>query len=1012
MRTTCFSLSEVKEQVYKGLCLLLLACMLATTPVLAQREPPTAESTFQEAFALYSNRLFDQASQAFRTFRTSYPTHPSIPEALYYEADAHFSLGEEALAIALLNDFQETFPSHPLAFEARLALGKFYYNEGAYEEALILLEQVEVDAPTPDLAAQALYLMGESNRNLGRETNALFQFERVRDQYMFTPAAPMAVYALAGLHLRAARFDDAAAAFEILTTRYTQSPYARNVGLALAEVYYELADYRRTVIEINQRMADLEGEARDRATFILAESYNQLRDSENAIIQYRRFTEGNTDSPYYRRALYGLAWNYHFEGAYQWAAERFGLVRAGHEDELAGEALYYQAVNLKLAEQPRAAIPLFSEAALNWPNSALADHAQYELALTHYELNNWRESNAAFTRLIQTYPESELLGEALRLEGNTFIAINNFDAALQSFDRAIQLDAAPEDLRQEVEFQKAWLLYLDGQYAESGPAFLSIYQSNSRGDQAGDALFWAAESFYQTTALDQAARLFREYLRDFPEGLHANATHYALGWVHFKNAAYESAISSFNTFLANYQENNALVPYRTDANMRLADSYYALKRYPEAIRVYRRLAEDGEDYALYQTGQAFYNAGDAFEAITAFRQLLTDYPGSDWREEAEYQLGYIYMQNQDFENAISVYNNLITRYPNDPLAAKAQYGIGDALYNAGRYSESVTAYKRVLDQYATSVFVADAATGMQNALIILDNEDRMTAIIDSFATANPNATVVDELRFRQAEVKYQSGALDEAQLAFQRFVRASQNETLLPEAYFYLGSIFDEKEQKREAETYFKQIIDRYPSSDRTLTAYQTLGRIYLEEERFQSALSTYEGMQAYRPDSKSVVAEALYGQSRALQAMGRTGRAENLLQSAVDAAPDATETLPAYLGLARIYETDGREELALRYYKDVADRSRSELGAEALYHLGQLHIRLNNPQRAIEELSRMSVLFSGFSDWVAQGLLTEAQAFIKMGQRGDAKRIYERVENEFFGTGYADTAAREKANL
>lgn len=1012
MCTHSFSLASVKEKIFTWLGAVLLLSLSATAPALAQQQPPSAETAFQEAFTLYSNRLFDQASQAFRGFRTTYPNHPSIPEALYYEADAHFSLGEEMLAIALLNDFQEAFPSHPLAFEARLALGTYYYEEGAYDEALTLLEQVATNAPTPELAAQAIYLMGEAYRNLGRDAEALAQFERVSNQYMFTPSAPIAVYALAGLHLRASRFDEAAAAFEVLTTRYTQSPYARNVGLALAEVYYELEDYRRAVVEINERLPNLEGEARDRAIFILAESYNQLRDSENAIVQYRRFTEGNPDSPYYRRALYGLAWNYHFEGAYQWAAEHFGQARGDVNDDLAAEATYYQAVNLKIAQQPQAAIPLFSEVAINWPNHDLADNAQFELAVTHYERNNWRASNAAFTRLIQTYPNSDLLGEALRLEGNTFIALNNFDAALNSFDRAIALDAAPEDLIKEVEFQKAWLLYLDGRYNQSGPTFLAMYQADPNASQAGDALFWAAESFYQTGELQQAARLFRDYQRDFPTGTHATATHYALGWVYFKNSNYEQAIASFNAFLRDYQENNALVPYRTDARMRLADSYYALKRYPEAIRVYRQLADDGEDYALYQTGQAFYNAGEPFEAITAFQKLLADYPGSDWREEAEYQLGYIYMQNQDFENAINVYNTLITRYPNDPIAAKAQYGIGDALYNAGRYGESVTAYKRVLDSYANSPFVADAATGMQNALIILDDEDRMTAIIDSFATANPNSTLVDELRFRQAEVKYQSGALDEAQLGFQRFVRASQNAELLPEAYYYLGAIFDEKDQVREAETYFRQIIDQYPSSTRTLTAYQTLGRIYLEGERFQSALSTYEGMQAYRPNDPAVVAAALYGQSRALQALGRTGRAESLLQAAVDAAPDAAATLPAYLGLARIFEADGREELALRYYQDVANRDRTDVGAEALYRLGRLYLQLDSPQQAIEELSRMSVLFGGFPDWVAQGLLAEADAFLMLGQRGDAKRVYERIEEEFFGTAYAETATRAKAEL
>src|SRR5690606_8711796 len=107
-----------------------------------------------------------------------------------------------------------------------------------------------------------------------------------------------------------------------------------------------------------------------------------------------------------------------------------------------------------------------------------------------------------------------------------------------------------------------------------------------------------------------------------------------------------------------------------------------LKRYPEAIDFYQRIGEAGGDYALYQVGQAYYNANDAFQAISTFRDLLARYPQSNWREEAQYSLGYLYFLNQDYEQAVAAYQELIDTFPRDPLAAKAQYGIGDAYFNA------------------------------------------------------------------------------------------------------------------------------------------------------------------------------------------------------------------------------------------------------------------------------------------------------------------------------------------
>ena len=409
----------------------------------AQREPALPETIFAEGFRLYADHLYEPSIEVFDDFRKRYPDHVSAPEALYYQAEAALTLGREEEAVRLFSQFQELYPAHPLAFQARLALGKHFYEAGDYERALRVLAKVAASDPLPETAAKALYWMGESAMHLGRIDEAVGYYQRAADAYRETSTAPIALYAIAVAEVRRKRYDDAASAFELLAARYPNSPYAQNIGLALAEVYYELGDYPRAVTEIKRRLPNLSGEARERATFLLAESYNQLRDYDNAIIYYRRFFEGNPDSPYFRRALYGLAWNYHFEKAYQWAADEFDRVRKGFDDELAAEATYYAAVNRKLASEPEVAIRLFRETADRWPQHPLADHALFELGLTQYALHQWKEANETFGRLIRSYPESELLGEAYYQQGNTYIALGRFNEALESFDRAVALDAAP-----------------------------------------------------------------------------------------------------------------------------------------------------------------------------------------------------------------------------------------------------------------------------------------------------------------------------------------------------------------------------------------------------------------------------------------------------------------------------------------------------------------------------------------------------------------------------------------
>ena len=258
-------------------------------PVMAQMPADTGDRVFAEAFKLHSDHLFEQAVHAFDKFQRSFPQHINVPEALYYQAEASLVMGREDEAVHLFNRFQERYPSHPLAFEARLALGKYYYSVGQHDKAINTLARVVQKNPPDEVAARALYWMGESALNLSNLGEAIGYFERAAIDYPETTTAPIALYAVAATQVRQNNPEDAVRFFELLSARYPQSPYTQNLGLTLAEVYYELGDYRRSIEEVRRRLPNITGPALDRANFLLAESYNQLRESDGISIAFDRF---------------------------------------------------------------------------------------------------------------------------------------------------------------------------------------------------------------------------------------------------------------------------------------------------------------------------------------------------------------------------------------------------------------------------------------------------------------------------------------------------------------------------------------------------------------------------------------------------------------------------------------------------------------------------------------------------------------------------------------------------
>src|SRR5690606_20370474 len=142
-------------------------------------------------------------------------------------------------------------------------------------------------------------------------------------------------------------------------------------------------------------------------------------------------------------------------------------------------------------------------------------------------------------------------------------------------------------------------------------------------------------------------------------------------------------------------------------------------------------------------------------------------------------------------------------------------------------------------------------------------------IIDEFARQNPNSPVVDELRFRRAEVKYQSGRLNEAHREFSEFIRSSTHAQLTGEANYYLGAIAASRGREAQAESHMRGVLEA-GSGARAADSARRLGELYLTPGRSQELLDVYRRLQSIASNDQRAVADALYGQSMALLELGQ----------------------------------------------------------------------------------------------------------------------------------------------
>ncbi|MFO8100130.1 MAG: tetratricopeptide repeat protein [Salinibacter sp.] len=971
-----------------------------------------AEAAFARAVQFHQQRLYADAMSAFSTFRDGHPRHVLAGEALYLEAQSALAQGYDDEAARLFEKLEAQYPFHPQGTNARLGLAQFYLDAGEIDEAERQLSAV-IDAESGPQVARALYLRAQLAREQGNLTTALRDYERAYEEHPESEVAPAALSAAGATQVRQEQYDAAAASFEQLGQSYPDSPYAQNLGTALAEVYYRLEDYEQVVSALTDRISALSGDEKARALFLLAESYNQLGQGEDAEVQYQQVIEEHPDSPYVLRARYGMAWQHYRDDQFERAAEAFSDVQdapSSTEGALADRALYYEAASRAQAGQMSQAVEQYQTAAERMPDHRLGAEALYEAGLLLYQQEDYDAAAASFQSVLDEFPDASREGDAARWRGNALLAGNRVDDAREAYEQAQSLDAVPDSLLREAQFQEAWAHYTNARYADAADAFLALTDGHPDSDRGADALFWGADSHFNQDNVARARRLFRRYLDRYEDGSHRDGALYALAWTYFTESEYEPAAQYFQRFLDGFDGTDDDIPYQQDARLRLADSYFALKRYDDAVDLYQEIGGEGADYATYQSAEALNYAGRPEEAIRILERFVDQYESSQWRPEALYQLGSIHFQNQEYEPARTAYRQFLDAYPDHSLAAEARYGIADSYYNAGDMERAVEAYRTVLEEHPNSNSAQEAASGLFFALNASGQQDRTEDLIAQIAEETPD--LEDQLRYSRARAAYQSGESDRARSLFQDFVRRSSSDTYLPGAYYYLGLLYADQDQETEATNYLQQLVDEYPDHQQTPEGALRLGDIYRDQEEHEAALTAYQAAAESEKISEDLRAQARYGEAVALLRLDRNDDAASRLNTLLEENDQAPIQASARLGLARIAQDDGRTDEAQDLYRAVIDASDGETGAEALYRLGRLLRQSGAPRQAVEELDRMSSLYGGHPEWIARSLVEQGRAYEQLGETGQAAQRYDEVVESYPSTPFADSARTARESL
>lgn len=534
---------------------------------------------------------------------------------------ARFAFGEASEL-----NFDKSIKEQALFNYAKLT---FETSNSPFGEAIEAFEKYIDTYPGSDRIQEAYnYLVGTYTQ-LRNYRAALASLDRIRNKDARLEAAYQRVAFYRGLELfRNLQFD---ASIDMFDRSLGYEKYDRTIRAK--------AVYWRG--EANYRLGKYENARKDYELFIGLPGSGTL--SESSLVRY------NLGSACFNLRDYKAALS-HFTAFDQSAPSGRAEVRADAKNRIAD--CYFIATDYR--------------SAINYYNQVIdfniqdADYAMYQKAFSLGLMNDEKGKIDVLTSMIQKYPTSPLISNAILERGRAYVVIEDFVKGEQDFltvigkyskspevpGAMVQLgllyynigenDKAISQFKQVIENYKSTpegryaLTGLRNTYVEKNDVesyFTYVKTLDGYGDidlASKDSLLYASgENLYMTARYDRAAEIFKNYLNEFPNGAFQNNARFYLAETLRTGGNIDEALGLYEAIIS--QPNN---PFMEQALLSASAILFEREDYDKSYEYYEKLssaATRDQNRIVALSGQlhSAYEAGDATRTISVADKITS-----------------------------------------------------------------------------------------------------------------------------------------------------------------------------------------------------------------------------------------------------------------------------------------------------------------------------------------------------------------------------------------------------
>ncbi|MBE9536651.1 MAG: tetratricopeptide repeat protein [Proteobacteria bacterium] len=954
--------------------LLLAYVLISAQPCLAEED--ALQGNIEVARGLFKDGLYDLAAKEFNALRDNKDTDQC--EVNLYLSKAYFSL--------------ENYPSIPKLMDV-------FFDDGC----------------SFDMQEEAYYISGNVYLKLGDRGKARERFEKIRDLYPESEhiaevdaSLSEIIYQEGIQFFNERKYSKALDNFEKVQKLKSDISSSPDLSVRIADSLFHLAKFKKSSKVYGDALKLLpDGEEKGRILYQLSYIDFNMGNYDSAATAMISFIEKTPDHPLLSSAHSLVSWALYKDDRYEESLSYFNMLRKGEketlsieaydlmgissrliflgeyieamgmleeglkrfgEDPLKGDLLLVLAEAYQRAEYDYMEQETYREIIKRYPSSRAARKSLFALGLINFSKSVYKESAVNFRAFVEKNSLVDMADEAIYYLGESLFRMGQMADAKEQFV-LLSTNFKTSKYFFEATVRLADIASISGQHMEAGKGYLSILKSFDQNEK--EVLWKGAQSFKKGGDLKSALKLYKNYIRQYPDSPEAKVA--------------------------------ALV---------MAEMRFLTGDYDKGIKLLKGLIKTGKKDPSYPTialklARGYIQTGNIPDAISTLKIIIEEYPDSSEAAPAYYLKAWSAERSGLLEKANNDYAEFIKKFPDSPLQEELMWQLGKNQLSLGEYKNALKTFKRFTKTFPSSYRDGESMQG--KCYSAMGEFKKALEVSTTFSEMNPGRTIDIKKYYEEAMALFDVGSYGDAVKVAKRLFEKFPGHQLSAKLMIMAAEVAFKDAYMEEASSHYLSAAGVLTESSLKNLARFRLGKIASLQKDYRGALVELEQIaehEADNEDKKLGIEEFIDPKlmmAKSLFLKGEAAFALSMNEKGLESFKRLAEEYSTVGGIDREWLKVG---LTFQQYKEydaavkvlrtlIAATESTEIKAEAQYWIGESFQYQGRHEEAVVEYLKVTYLYPTEGMWALTSRYMAAQVYQKMGGYKEAVRLYEKVARE-----------------